>query len=453
MPVRPLLDRVLNHEDFRAPVAKARPSATSEEIADLRVNPLVPKEEPEATPSPLTERDLSPDQLVVYKAARKWIDDKGPGNLLTIGGFAGAGKSTITSVIAKQYEEKRIAFCALTGKAANVLRQKLQATGVRTAFGPVSTIHSLIYFPFVSKEGHVTGWGKRLDLDADLVVVDEASMLDKKLYTDLSSFGIPIIAVGDHGQLPPIYNDGFSLMLKPHLRLEHIHRQAAGNPILQLSAYIREHGSLPDKLPDDPRLYYADFESYEEKLNATYSKPLLPEELLQLGILCYKNDTRRMLNRAVREIRFGCAEDAPPKQGEQIICLRNTPTVFNGMRGNIMKEFPRTRASHTYQMDVLFPEEKIRVVGDVSKYQFDRPKTFSSFEEFAEFGFAPQSWREVGLLLDYGYCLTVHKSQGSSFEKAVVVFERPRNISADDYRRWAYTAVTRASKELVIIRE
>ena len=89
-----------------------------------------------------------------------------------------------------------------------------------------------------------------LDRNYGLIIVDEASMVDDMMIRDLRSFGVPILAVGDHGQLPPVGGVG-SLMKNPNLRLEQIHRQAEGNPIIALSKMMREEGRLPESMPGD----------------------------------------------------------------------------------------------------------------------------------------------------------------------------------------------------------
>ncbi len=85
------------------------------------------------------------------------------------------------------------------------------------------------------------------------------------------------------------------------------------------------------------------------------------------------------------------------------------------------------------------------------KYQFGFQKTFSSFQELENFGMEVKHWNEVGLLFDYGYAMTVHKAQGSQMNNVVLFNERPAPVSEDNYRRWLYTAVSRASTNLVVI--
>ena len=69
-------------------------------------------------------------------------------------------------------------------------------------------------------------------------------------FHDLLSFGLPVLFVGDHGQLEPIGTSA-GLMADPHVRLETIHRQARGNPILRLATALRE--GRPTPYWDDPR--------------------------------------------------------------------------------------------------------------------------------------------------------------------------------------------------------
>jgi exodeoxyribonuclease-5 len=57
-----------------------------------------------------------------------------------------------------------------------------------------------------------------------------------------------------------------------------------------------------------------------------------------------------------------------------------------------------------------------------------------------------------GLLFDFGYALTVHKSQGSAFDEVLLYPERFEDDSDEEYARWLYTAVTRAAKKLTIVR-
>jgi ATP-dependent exoDNAse (exonuclease V) alpha subunit len=99
-----------------------------------------------------------------------------------------------------------------------------------------------------------------------------------------------------------------------------------------------------------------------------------------------------------------------------------------------------------------FPEDEINERKyELLRAQFNRDKTFNKPEDLArETGIF--SFSKAGALFDFGFAMTVHKMQGSQFDDLVVCAERPGPVSDDDWRRWLYTAVTRAALKLTILR-
>ena len=81
--------------------------------------------------------------------------------------------------------------------------------------------------------------------------------------------------------------------------------------------------------------------------------------------------------------------------------------------------------------------------GLVLRHQFGVEKTFRDYQGLG--------WQELGDLFDFGYCLTVHKSQGSESEKVVLFEQRLPMMDDDEWRRWLYTGVTRAKQSLVVV--
>jgi exodeoxyribonuclease-5 len=392
----------------------------------------------------ITEDSLSAEQRSAFDTICHWYEKK-DSELLTLGGYAGTGKSTLISVLANKYLDVRVAFCAFTGKATSVLRKKFYEANTPANRHEISTLHSLLYHPIPDPNtGGIRGW-KRRPIDAELIVVDEASMLNKDLYEDLRSYGIPILAVGDHGQLPPVFGS-FSLMENPQLRLEKIHRQAEDSPILALSEFVRRTGQVP-RFEGSKEVQVLPMNQVDEVVQTLFTHGGVRYD--DCAILCYTNETRVDLNKQARAAR-GLPE-TQPIEGDQIICLKNTErTIFNGMRGTVMKMKPMSK--FLYEGTVLFEDDEIEVSGPISVPQFNRPNTLKDFDDFAkENNYRPTSWSQIGLLLDYGYALTTHKAQGSQFEHTIVVAERPGRMSYDDWKRWLYTAVTRCSKYLVVL--
>jgi len=199
----------------------------------------------------MSEIVFSEDQEKAYNTIARWMAEGGIVHdsqkdplLLSMGGFAGTGKTTLVSALAKDFGKAiRFAFCALSGRAASILGRKLIDHGVNVRENKsddghyCGTIHGLIYQPVENDDGEVISWIRRDALPYDVIVLDEASMVSESIFKDLARYGVQILAVGDHGQLPPI-EGRFSLMENPHIKLERIHRQAADNPIINLSMIV-----------------------------------------------------------------------------------------------------------------------------------------------------------------------------------------------------------------------
>ena len=154
-------------------------------------------------------------------------------------GAAGCGKTFVLKEIIRSLGlNASYMSCAYTGKAVlQLMRNDLRGR----------TIHSLIYdvVPFY-KINPDTGkkflsfefeLKKKLDEDYDLIVVDEATMVNDDMVKEILSFGIPVIFVGDMNQLPPVFGKS-TVMEKPNFVLTQIMRQKENDPIVRLSQMI-----------------------------------------------------------------------------------------------------------------------------------------------------------------------------------------------------------------------
>ena len=165
-----------------------------------------------------------------------------------IAGYAGSGKSTLIKFIISALDvdpEEEVCYVAFTGKAATVLQQK----GCPNA----TTAHKLLYkakmmangtFKFFPKDNSELAQYK-------VIVVDEISMLPKKLWDLMLTHGIYIIAAGDPGQLPPVDpNENNHVLDKPHIFLDEIMRQAQDSEIIRFSMWIRDGKSVISYRPE-----------------------------------------------------------------------------------------------------------------------------------------------------------------------------------------------------------
>ena len=192
----------------------------------------------------------SPQQDDALMAVERWRKAGGQ-QVFRLFGYAGAGKTTLARHIAENAGGD-VAFAAFTGKAAHVMRQK----GCVGA----TTIHSLIYRPSrVEEEEGEPSFTIRHDApaaDADLIIIDECSMVDEDLGRDLLTFGKPVLVLGDPAQLPPVKGGGYFTEGEPDFMLTEIHRQAADNPIIRLSMAIREVLAM---ILAAPEFFYSQF--------------------------------------------------------------------------------------------------------------------------------------------------------------------------------------------------
>lgn len=385
---------------------------------------------------------LSSGQKDVLNKVVAWCKkDKSQSDLfITIGGYAGTGKTTLIAVlrkrIAKFNKDMKVGFVSYTGKAARVLRNKLKEAKVILPEDSVGTIHSLIYSPVVNEKEEIIGWKQKEKIDRDLIIVDEASMVDETIWLHLLSYKIPIVVVGDHGQLPPI-SGSFHLIADPELELIEIHRQAKDNPIIALSIQARLNGYIhPGIYSDNVRKFGNKDEDAQEtvsELLANYSQDTL--------ILCGYNKTRKKLNLHIRNT-LGFSSPLP-QIGDRVICLRNNHEkhIFNGMTGTILKITDEN--TKWYKAEIQMDGEDGTYKGLISKDQFMSDAALNFTDR--------RSAIMAGDLFDFGYALTVHKAQGSQAKRVILFEERFSKMDDEAWRRWLYTGVTRAEEELYII--
>ncbi|MCX7899260.1 MAG: AAA family ATPase, partial [Methylocystis sp.] len=193
----------------------------------------------------------TPEQDQALGAVARWLETPRGPQIFRLFGYAGTGKSTLARHLA-EHVDGDVAFAAFTGKAALVMRSK----GCKDA----RTIHSLIYRA-TDSETEEPSFVLNDESDAahaQLIVIDECSMVDEELGRDLLSFGKKVLVLGDPAQLPPVKGGGFFTKAEPDVMLTEVHRQAADNPIIRLSMTIREGGALERGVYGDTRIVARD---------------------------------------------------------------------------------------------------------------------------------------------------------------------------------------------------
>jgi exodeoxyribonuclease-5 len=344
-----------------------------------------------------------------------------------------------------------VGFCAFTGKASSVLKERLESMGGLYENDYVGTIHGMIYRPIMEKDEKgrqkIVGWKRRLELPYDLVILDEASMVGSELWNDLTSYDIPIIAVGDHGQLPPI-GDRFSIVNRPDLVLDEIHRQALDSPIIRLSVEVRTRGEIPfgtfGKDVYKMRQSSSDFNDLFEGLD--FSEPTMVT-------LCGMNWTRVQLNRQIRK-KLGYYGQIPC-EGERIICLKNNryTKLMNGQLG-ILGSISLCVPPNIYEAVIIMDNmpEVYRTL--IHSCCFGKKEYNEYYDEVSpkkvEHILDDTAYPAIDLF-DFGYAISVHRSQGSEWDSVLFFEERSQYWDDEFYKKWLYTAVTRARDRLFVI--
>lgn len=360
---------------------------------------------------------LTHEQLQVATAL---VRDKDAKQVQTLGGFAGTGKTVTLAHLSN--ELPGWATVAYTGKAADGLRRR----GLGGA-----TIHGTIYkavregnrVRFELKRKHEVYWPGFL--------IDEASMVSAPILKDLLSFGKPVIAVGDHGQLPPVGDDA-GLMREPDYRLETVHRNAG--PIAEFAEHLRKGGEARDWKASP-------YQNQKAEVAWRNCRPVwvgrsVPDSTLLAAdqIICAFNKTRVAVNRKVRAGRFTTGHQAlfsteRPVSGDRVIAMMTNTNagIFNGQQGTFESV---GGGAATYRPQY----------GEPMEVEFN-PDSFHSVK-----GLTKEMRSDRRLPFDYAYCITCHKMQGDEAAKVVVLEER---CDLWEHSRWAYTAASRAKESLV----
>jgi exodeoxyribonuclease-5 len=438
------------------------------------------------------------------------LPEGAPQHTLAVLGRAGSGKTMLLADLVarliaagvepvsgdwesrRSRERRTVAVLAPTNKAASVLR----ARGV-----PATTIHRVLYTPLyhpdyeaiaewlagkatrpkveglaeaaldraeASYRAHgsipgalasaglrgtdfIKGW-KRREEPLDIGLVDEASMLDARQFEDLSSLCRTLILFGDPAQLAPVGGNGAmvfdTLPETRRLVLGRVHRQAAGNPVIDLAHALA-----------DPAL---DFESFEAQVHAAARADdrvvIAPRvdagAMARAPVLVWRNATRVRLIEAFRR-----AHGAPPDAllpGEPLICdgielplkqrrrrmdlearglIKGTQAIYLG---------PGRKPGFTR---LWLPGAEEPQIGVASIIQIESPGAEEPFLVTAA---------TMGAVFLHGAAVTIHKAQGSQWRDVQVfapdLWSAARSGRSEAgvplWKRLAYVAITRAEERL-----
>lgn len=366
-----------------------------------------------------------------------------------ISGFAGSGKSTLIRFLisALGVEEDKVCYTCFTGKACNVLQQKGNKN--------VCTLHRLLYDFFPKSDGTFFRRAKESLEPYEIIVIDECSMCPKELAQAILRHNVYAIFLGDPFQLPCINpEDDNHLLDQPHIFLQTIHRQAQESEIIRLSMDIR--AQKPLKL-----------------FNGNDVKVIRPSDLVDGmytwadQILCAKNETRIAIN---NEMRAMLGREGEPREGDKVICLKNEwhvadsngDPLVNGTIGYLKNNYSRTLRYPYWingggSFDVIDTDIITETDSKFSGLMMDKSLILTGqagldWKTKWQLGKNLKTQWMVPMEFTYGYAITGHKSQGSQWDK-VLVIEENFPFGKEEHARWLYTTLTRAAQKCVIVRK
>ena len=398
---------------------------------------------------------LTPQQRKVSDALTLFALKGGAGQkYMAVSGYAGTGKTTVLGMTAarclREKPRMAVAWCSPTGKAAQALRDRLQTFGGLNEHSTVGTVHSLIYRLSGRKNGRPQWARKSEPLPFDLVVIDEASMVTRGMFRDILAYGVPVVFVGDSGQLPPVGDDGvFAPLETTEHRLTEVHRQALENPIVRWATEVRNGGSVP---------LYSERTFARLKRGSSVAQSVT-RRFLERGrdsgcmVLCGRNRTRVTLNRTARST-LGFSGPLP-QSGERMICLENMRifSIYNGQLFTVEKDSENFQGSAKICYTLYLEGQLAFTAYTGALMARDGEELRRRLAEDAPYlnDALRDGGQERPALFDFGYACSVHKAQGSEWDNVLLFDERMGNAGEDAYRRWLYTGMTRAREKLCIV--
>jgi exodeoxyribonuclease-5 len=432
--------------------------------------------------------------IVLNEGQRKTVDEIvefyfASGEVVyTLEGHGGTGKTTCIQTAIKEIKEKvgghvPVCLTAPTNKATKVLRRMARENELQVDSKTIYSILGLV----LDSNNEIRYAARMADgsfADYDLVVVDEGSMCDERLWgiihNEAVAQGVKVVVMGDNCQLGPVKAAASKVFKKgfPGGKLTEIMRQVEGNPILTLAQSIRD-------AQQDPRLEI----DYSTSINAETEQGIyvLPQkQWLDCALdnfqseeytknpdafrcLAYTNARVNSLNKIIRNLLVGKTE-TPFIVGERVLVRRPIKDLFSDDRIHTDEECVVLAVSEElhplYKKDssqfkvwtlALRSDDGAQIDAHLlhKDSKSDYTKTLDMLSKAAnENG---SRWKDFWAFKDSfhdlqsPHAMTVHRSQGSTYNNVFVdMRDVYRNRNRLERLQLEYVAVSRASETLIV---
>lgn len=448
-----------------------------------------------------TKTVLGEQQAEALDRIRSFLDSEG-GDAFCLYGSAGTGKSFMIKRIIELVKKKKMQYClvAPTHKATLVMTQY---TGEMA-----ETLHKLLalspnleilkldlkQLEFQSKSSEcIPAHG--------VVICDEASMINDDLYDIImekcSEMGTKVIFCGDIKQLQPVEGRHYSKVfsLDKSFELTKIYRQQDGSALAPLLLGLRDHPIIdiaPAEAEEGSVYVYDDVRAYADKMVECFQDGIKKRDVLYAKALAFTNERVETYNRVLHKLTFG---DEPFYKGEILTAygnFRGKSMQFYNSMDYIIDDKPYTTDAYIGDAGIRMKCHVLRLFDPLMRSSdivclLDNNNDDALFQELAECidntrlmaisstGKArSMMWRRyfnmtksiafprdvylgdrmiIKKSLDYGYAITVHKSQGSSIKNTFVDLKDIRKQkNPDELRQLEYVALSRASGDVFILK-
>ncbi|MFC4893043.1 ATP-dependent RecD-like DNA helicase [Pseudofrancisella aestuarii] len=428
-----------------------------------------------------------------------------------LSGYAGTGKTTIVKKVLEKYRGKAI-VSASTKKASLVISQTTLFEGftIHTLLGLRPDVKLEDFNPNDPEFSQIE---PALLHRYNLIVIDEASMINSSLFELIKlevnkSLTTKVIFIGDKAQIPPIGEDQSVVFeIEDFYELTSLVRQKQSNPLVELSKELRsflKHDELPDFILNRRTLinakgegvyFCSSNEEFREKISEYFKESNFRENINFAKLIAWRNKTVMKSNQIIRELIFG-EETGLLEKGDIL-------TGYRAVRDSVKKNFI---INNCVDYKVSSISERVCNKEGIFGYNvslLERSKTFKTFDEKYVFvvdhldkinlhnyadihdkllliSRADKSWlsyyefRKNNLLmtdilvnlngsiraksneikkdLDYGFAVTSHKAQGSTYNTVFILLKDILlNTKKQEMQQMLYVALTRSSNKVVIL--
>lgn len=409
-----------------------------------------------------TKKVEEKQDIILSEKQKEAIQQINENNVTIITGGPGTGKTTIIKTIIEIYKEKKskVVLCAPTGRAA---KRMTETTGEEA-----STLHRLLEIGKIDEESlyKKDNEYQGAPIDADIIIVDEMSMVDTFLMSYLIKCiyqGTKLILVGDSDQLSSVgpgavLQDIIKSQKIPTIHLDKIFRQAAKSKII-VNAHRVNNGetfiSKEEEQEDSKQDFFFIRQATQEKMleevlslcNGRLKKfgdydffqniqVLTPTKKGTLGTKELNKALQEILNPPDAKKKEKNSLGATFRQGDRVMQIKNNYDIYwERWKQNDEEETTYETGNGVFNGEI----GRVTKINDLEKtvtIKFDDDKICSY--EFSELD-----------QLEHSYSITIHKAQGSEFD--VVIMAIPAAAPMLLTRNLLYTGLTRAKKLLIIV--